>query len=185
MAKAAVAEKPQANGANNAGNANQQGYAIARTSGACAVTQRAFAPGEKFMAALRETPVGFERVDVSVERWNDFAKDDLVAFWQATMPQGNQKKPLFVDDTVLCDLFERLADVQEPAKLNFRFVLGLILMRKRLLQYDTTRRDGDAEFWQVKLKGREGALEMLNPHLDESQMQDVGQQLGEILNEQV
>ena len=28
--------------------------------------------------------------------------------------------------------FERLVDTTEPAKLNFRFVLGLILMRKRL-----------------------------------------------------
>ena len=84
---------------------------------------------------------GFERLDISMSAWPEFDKKDLLASWQTTMPQAEQKKKIFVDDEVLCGLFERLADATEPAKINFRFVLGLILMRKRLLNYETTRND--------------------------------------------
>ena len=67
------------------------------------------------MAALRETPLGFDRVDVSMSAWPQFDRQTIVAFWQATMPAQEQKKKLFVDDEVLCDLFERLKASGERA----------------------------------------------------------------------
>jgi hypothetical protein len=108
-----------------------------------------------------------------------------VAFWQATMPAHEQKKKLFVDDEVLCELFERLKDTTEPAKLNFRFVLGLILMRKKMLIYDTSRTEDGRDIWEMHFKGREDKLDLLDPKLDESQMAEVSQQLGQILNEEM
>src|SRR5690606_15894709 len=100
-------------------------YHVARPQGRCVVTGRQIEPDEKFMAALRETPEGFERLDVSMDAWQEFDKTDLVGFWQTTMPHPEQpKKKLFVDDEVLRNLFERLQDTTEPAKQNFRFVLG-------------------------------------------------------------
>ena len=161
------------------------GYDVARPLGKCAVTGETIAPGDKFMAALRETPLGFERVDVSMPAWPQFERSDVVAFWQATMPAQEQKKKLFVDDEVLCDLFERLKDAAEPAKLNFRFVLGLILMRKKLLLYEASRSDEGQDIWEMRFKGREERLDLLNPKLDESQMAEVSQQLGQILNEEM
>jgi hypothetical protein len=93
---------------------------------------------------------------------------------------------VFVDDEVLCGLFERLAEATEPAKVNFRFVLGLILMRKRLVIYDGTRADGDGrDVWVVRLKGREDRLDLVDPKLNEQQMSEVSQQLGEILNQEL
>src|SRR5689334_16280792 len=126
------------------------GYEVGRPGGKCVVSGRAIDPGEKYIAALRETPTGFERLDVAMEHWDTLDKTDLLASWQTIMPQAEQKKKLFVDDEVLCTLFERLADTQEPAKLNFRFVLGLILMRKRLIVYEDTHNDGDRELWSVR-----------------------------------
>jgi hypothetical protein len=161
------------------------GYEVARPLGKCQVCGRAIEPGEKFMAALRETPIGFERVDVSSECWEQFDRSNLLAFWQAVMPRPEAKKKLFVDDTVLCDLFERLSDASEPAKVNFRFVLGLILMRKRLIVYEGTRVDNDRELWNVRLKGREEVIDLFNPKLDESQVQEVSQQLSQILSEEL
>lgn len=137
------------------------------------------------MAALRETAAGFERVDVSMPAWPDFERKDVVAFWQTTMPKHEARKKLFVDDEVLCQLFERLADAAQPAKLNFRFVLGLILMRKRMLIYETTRHDGERELWTVRFKGKDDRLDLLNPRLTEEQVGEVSQQLGEILNEEL
>ena len=161
------------------------GYEVARPLGKCHVTGETIPPGEKFMAALRETPLGFDRVDVSMSAWPNFERKDIVGFWQATMPAQEQKKKLFVDDEVLCDLFERLKDTTEAPKLNFRFVLGLILMRKKMLIYDTSRTEDGKDIWEMHFKGREEKLDLLNPKLDESQMAEVSQQLGQILNEEM
>jgi hypothetical protein len=161
------------------------GYDVARPLGKCAVSGADILPGQKFMAALRETPAGFERVDVSVEAWPQFDRKDVLAFWQTTMPKHEQKRKVFVDDQVLCELLERLADATEPAKINFRFVLGLILMRKRMIVYENTRHDGGKEIWSVRFKGREDKLDLVNPKLDEQQVLEVSQQLSEILNEEL
>jgi hypothetical protein len=162
-------------------------YEVSRPHGVCAVTARAIEPGEKLMAALRETPTGFERLDICLDAWPSFTdRQDVLAFWQTVMPAPEQKaKKLFVDDEVLCDLFQRLAGAAEPAKLNFRFVLGLVLMRKRMLVYESSRNDGEREIWSVRFKGREQLMDLLNPRLDEAQVSEVSQQLGEILNEEL
>jgi hypothetical protein len=137
------------------------------------------------MAALRETPAGFERLDISLGAWPTFDRTEILGFWQTTMPKAEQKKKLFVDDQVLCEIFERLKDTTEPAKLNFRFVLGLILMRKRMIVYENTRIDSEREIWTVRFKGRDDTLDLVNPKLDEQQVVEVSQQLSQVLNEEL
>ena len=162
------------------------GYDVPRPAGVCAVSGRPIEPGEKFFAVVRETPTGLERLDVAPEAWERFERRDLLGFWQTTMPRPEQKaKKLFVDDEVLCTLFERLADTSEPAKLNFRFVLGLILMRKRIVLYETTRNEEGRDVWVVRLKGREDRLDLVDPKLTEAQVAEVSQQLGEILHQEL
>ncbi len=161
------------------------GYEVARPHGKCFVTGRTIEPGEKFMAALRDTPQGFERLDISRESWDEFDRTGVLAYWQAVMPRAEAKKKLFVDDTVVCELFERLGDVTEDVKLNFRFVLGLILMRKRLVIYDSTRTEPDREIWRVRMKGRDDLIDLLNPRLNEQQIVEVSQQLNQVLSEEL
>lgn len=163
----------------------QAGYDLARPMGKCHLTGETIAPGDKFMAALRETPAGFERLDISMSAWPSFDRAGVLGFWQTVMPAQEQKKKLFVDDEVLCELFERLKDTEEPAKLHFRFVLGLILMRKKMLIYDTSRTEDARDIWMVHFKGREDKLDLLNPRLDEAQVAEVSKQLGQILNEEL
>ncbi len=78
-----------------------------------------------------------------------------------------------------------LKDIGEPAKLNFRFVLGLILMRKRMIVYESSRDEDGKDIWTVRFKGKEDRMDLLNPRLNEQQVTEVSQQLGEILNEEL
>ncbi len=170
-----------------AGTATQKsgGYDVPRPVGKCAVSGDAIAPDEKFIAALRETATGLERLDISLRCWKDFDRSALLGFWQTSMPHGEQKKKTFVDDEVLCTLFERLGDATEPNKIHFRFVLGLILMRKRLVVYEGARHDADRDVWLVRMKGKDQKLDLTDPKLDEQQVAEVSQQLGQILNEEL
>jgi len=169
------------------------GYEVGKPQGKCAICGEAIPADDKFMAALRETPVGFERMDCMLTCWHRVDRQSIVAFWKTTMPKPDAaKKKLFVDDEVICSLFERLAEVAEPAKLSFRFVLGLILMRKRLLVYEGTRKEGDEggggtrrEIWSMRFRGREDVMDLLNPQLTEEQVGEVSRQMGEILNEEL
>lgn len=163
----------------------QGGYDVPRPGGHCAVTGRKIEAGERFFAAVRETPEGIERVDVSPEAWDGFDRSSLLAFWQTVMPAHEQKKKVFVDDEVLCTLFERLADASEPVKVNFRFVLGLILMRKRLIVYEDGRQQDGRDVWVVRMKGKDERLTLIDPKLDEQQVTEVSGQLGEILNQEM
>jgi hypothetical protein len=165
--------------------AKSSGYEVARPQGQCTVCASPIIPKQRFMAALTETPTGFVRADCCQPCWEKFDRQGLVAYWQAVMPEAHQKRQMFVDDTVLCELFERLSAVEEPAKLNFRFVLGLVLMRKRLVVYENSRQDAGREIWAVRLKGRQELLDMVNPRLDEQQVREVSGQLGEILNQEL
>lgn len=163
----------------------KSGYDVPRPLGKCAACGRDIPPGEKFVAAVRETATGLERLDICLNDWSSFDRAGLLGFWQTLMPQGQEKKKPFVDDEVLCTLFERLADATEPAKINFRFVLGLILMRKRLIVYEGARMIDERDVWVVRMKGKEEKLNLIDPKLNEQEMTEVSQQLGQVLNEEL
>lgn len=180
-------------------------YEIPRASGVCAASGRTLEPGETYYAALVDLPpdqqpgspesaLGLARVDVSAQAWEaGFRPQHLFSFWKSVVPEPNAKKKLFVDDAVLMNLLRRLADTDQPQRLAFRYVLALILMRKKLLRYDGVRTDEQQQSWWLltpKLdisKGPlgkwnpEDTLLVLDPRLDESQIEQVTQQLGEIL----
>lgn len=184
---------------------NASAYDIEKPSGLCAATGRQMEPGETYVAVLVEEGEGLKRIDLSLEAWREGRRPDrMLASWQTTVPQPNERKRVFVDDEVLMNLLRRLEEAVEPQRLAFRFVLMLILMRKKLLRYDRTETrpsdgataDGDAaaaDWWMLtpKLDLSKGPLgkwkddeviAVLDPHLDDEQIRQVGEQLGEILN---
>lgn len=162
------------------------GYSVSRPMGKCAISGTDIAPGDAFMAMLKESAEGLERVDVSLEQWPSVDHSQSLAYWRAVMPKPDavKKKP-FVDDEVLMQLFERLADTDEAHKVHFRFVLGLILMRKRMLVYEANEHIDGHDVWVVRRKGTDGKLILRNPHLTEEQVTAVSQQLGQIMNEEL
>lgn len=167
-----------------AAQTSNSAYPVGKPRGICAVSGVVISPGEAFISALVETPAGFERRDVRIEAWPDFPRDQVLAFWRTTMPAGEpKKKNILVDDATLADIFERLANVDSPEKIAFRFVLGLVLLRKRLLTHESTRKTAAGDVWVVRLRGRAEPMEMIDPHVDESQIQMVQEQLAQVLSE--
>lgn len=105
--------------------------------------------------AQAEPPSPFVRIDFCEGCWNQGKRPEqlspvelglaeegqtatltMFSFWKTTMPLPQQKKKLLVDDSVLMDVFQRMEGKTEPQEVRFRFVLALILMRKRLLKYE-------------------------------------------------
>lgn len=159
-------------------------FSLARPRGVCAATSEPIQSDEQFITALRETAQGFERLDIKLVAWDGFDRSNIVAFWKMTMPRAEAKKKMLVDDNVLCDLLERLQDVDSIDKQCFRFVLALILMRKRLVIYENTRVENEREIWTVRLKGKEQPFDLIDPKPTDEQIAAVKDQLGQILSEE-
>jgi|SRR5579884_2034456 len=143
-------------------------------------------------------PSPFARVDFCEKCWGEGKRPTppltMFSFWKTTVPVPEQKKKLLVDDSVLIDVFSRMEGKTEPQEIRFRFVLALILMRKRLLKYEGmeetkpqagTQDARPAEIWRMLPKGSDQPVHVINPHLTEEQIADVSQQLSAILAEEV
>jgi len=156
-------------------------YEVSRATGRCQVTGREFNEGEAFFTAIFETPQGFERRDFAPEAWQGPPVDCLCHF-QTRLPKKEEaRKKLFVDDDVLLNFFLRLADSQEAIKLRFRFVLSLILLRKRLLKYERTIREEAGEFWEMRMMKDKTLHRVFNPALDEAEIHELTGELSSIL----
>jgi len=89
---------------------------------------------------------------------------------------------LFVDDQMLLAFFERLAQETDQEKISFRFVLALVLMRKRRLKYDSSKIENDREIWRLRIVGSDNEFtDVLNPNLGEAQIEQLSSQIGQIL----
>src|SRR5436305_3197906 len=75
------------------------GYDVARPLGQCAICHQAILPSTKYVAALAETPAGFQRIDCCTNCWSPGCTSgaSIIAFWQTLMPRPEQKKKVFVD----------------------------------------------------------------------------------------
>ena len=155
-------------------------WTINKPLGECCGTGRQIEPGEEYFGALVEGEQGLERRDYSAEYWEQ-AKPEVFCFWKTKLADPDEKKEMFVSDEMLMAFFERLANETDAEKINFRFVLALVLMRKRRLKYDATRMDGNKEIWSLRVVGQKELAEVANPHLDDEQIEQLTSQIGQIL----
>jgi len=155
-------------------------WEIKKPLGQCCGTGQTICAGQEYFAALVETPEGLKRQDFCEQYWLQ-NKPAVYCYWKTKLPDSQEKKQLFVDDEMLMVFFDRLATETEPDKINFRFVLMLVLMRKRRLKYDSTAVKDGKEIWKLKVTGENRVVEVENPHLDEQQIERLSSQIGEIL----
>jgi hypothetical protein len=165
-------------------------YQVARPTGVCAASGEPLEPGVECVAVLCETPEdGFERHDFSPGAWERGERPEgLFSYWKTVVPEPQEKRRLLVDDAVLVDLFERLADDDRPQRIAFRFVLGLILLRKRKLKFVGREQEGDEERWKMLPRPSDPdavPMEVVNPRLSEDDVRELTGQLSEILQSEL
>jgi len=167
---------------------------IARPTGRCAATGAAIEPGQAFVATLVETDDGLTRLDYSPAAWEKGARPEppllFVGSWRTVMPEHDVKPRMFIDDDALNDLFEQLGEATETRRLALRYVLALILIRKRLLRLEGS--DGSTMLVRPKGvdlppdRGGDGPplVRVDDPGLDEQTLNEVTEQLGVVLGDE-
>lgn len=116
----------------------QQDWNIRQRSEVCDATGRPFAEGEVFHTALFREGEAFRRSDLCEEAWNALVTDGSAkrAFssWRSKFepPAPPPPEPLPRDDVE--GMLRRLTESNDPAHTNTRYLLAIMLERKRILR---------------------------------------------------
>jgi hypothetical protein len=172
----------------------ESGFEIVKATGVCVATGAPIPVGREYIAALVESAdrSTLERQDYSLEAWQSGSRpvpiSRLFGAWKAIMQAPSEKRKALVDDESLLDLFEQLQEATEASRISFRYILALLLMRKKLLKYDGTRRDGAAKGLVMLVRRTTRAdeppapvIEVSDPGMDQQAIADAIEQLGAVL----
>ncbi len=171
-------------------------FSLGRSTAHCAATGRALVPGEPIVATLCDQPTEagneaheFARIDFTEQAWGQGARPTgLVCFWRTTAPEPDQKRRLLVDDDTLLELFDRLEGDERAQRVAYRWLLCLILLRKKLLRHVRVERDASNEWWLVRKRGAADDLppiRVLNPRIKDEDLQELAEHLGEVMQSEL
>lgn len=170
-------------------------FQLGRFTAACAATGRTLSPGEPIVATLCDAPAGdesgheFVRRDFSIDSWNSGRRpESLVCFWRTVAPEPDQRRRMLVDDDTMVELFDRLEGDDRAQRVAYRWLICLILLRKRLLRQVRIDREGDTEWWLVQKRGMDDTvapIRVLNPRIRDEDLQELAEHLGEVMQSEL
>jgi len=110
----------------------------------CAITEHLFQDGEYFYTLLFHDKEGFRRMDLSEEAWqqrNDNMKP--FSFWRSKFEPPPPAVPEALEKGTAEDLLRHYMQDEQPQHANARYILSLMLERKRILKQIESKDDGD------------------------------------------
>ena len=149
-------------------------YQIQPSTRRCCVTGRELAPGEKVFSVLLDENGKFVRKDFSEEAWQG-PPPTAFSFWVGRVHAGDKKRRPPIDDELLLDCFGRLDGAIETEKVSFRFVLALLLMRRRRLKFEEARTEDGQEVLYLRCNQTGARQRVVNPNLTEEETASVQQ----------
>lgn len=155
-------------------------YQIQPNSRRCTITGKELQPGERFYSALLDEERHLVRKDFCESAWTG-PPNGAVSFWTGHVPTGADKvKPRF-DDDLLEDCFQRLEGQTEPGRVNFRYVVALLLMRRRRFRYETSVMEDGVEKLVLRCQRTQTKHEVINPRLSDEEMSQVQDEVFNVL----
>lgn len=167
-------------------------YSVNSPTPTCAVTGEPIAPGDPCVSMLFETEDGetLRRLDVSIPAWDKgdrpTSEGPLVAYWRTTMREKDAPQKALIGDDEVIDLFDQLEDADGDDQLAFRYLLCLILIRKKMLVWESAKpatKDARGVITVRRRKDKEGPLtEVIDPGLDDDSIESATGQLSAVMN---
>jgi len=126
----------------------------------------------------------FRRMDLCPDCWDPEGPAEYFSFWKAVVPdEEEQEKPLAkrIDAETIYDMFRRLEGHADPEQQKFRFILALMLMRKKRLKFTGVVDSPHGE--HLVLDDREEGVthKVLDPGLAEEEVDSLRGQIDRLL----
>ncbi|MDR1963273.1 MAG: hypothetical protein LBQ50_05800 [Planctomycetaceae bacterium] len=148
---------------------------IPRPSRICSATNRELQPGEVFFSVLIEEKDEVKRLDYAAENWKG-PPPEFLGWWKTTVPDSNDKKVRIAPNDILLNLFEQLS--LQPENADMRYVLALLLIRRRLFRYEREEENEKGQKMLIVYAIKENATYEIPVALpDRKRLEEVQQQL--------
>jgi len=113
-------------------------YEIQRCSRRCSATDRELRDGETCYSVLLAEGGQVVRRDFSAEAW-PAPPENALGWWKSTVVDPNAGRPHWAPNDVMLSYFERLSE--DPTAEDARYVLALLLVRRRVLRVEGREQD--------------------------------------------
>jgi hypothetical protein len=123
-------------------------FEVQRSSRRCAATDLPLEPGDVCYSVLEFRGAEIIRKDFSSAAWTD-PPNETFAWWRTRIPEPAAKKVKLAPNDVLLAIFDQLAD--DPLHQDMRYVLTLLLVRRRVFRLETVGGMLAAEMVQEQL----------------------------------
>ena len=154
-------------------------YEVQRCTRHCATTGRELQPGESFYSTLTAEGPRVVRHDYAPEAWQG-APDGVLGWWKSQVPAREGKKIQLAPNDVMLELLETLAD--DPTRQDMRYVLALLLVRRRVLRLEDTKHEDDGrEVSVLYCPRREATYRVATATPDDQRTAEIQDELSKLL----
>ena len=155
-------------------------YQIQTNTRKCSITGRELQPGEKYFSVLFDENGAFVRRDYCAESWT-VVPEGAYSFWAGRLPLESDARRPPIDDEMLFDCLRRMEAEIEPAKIKFRYVVALLLMRRKRLKFVETRHEDDRDLLILQSAQKGERITVIDPQLSDQEMNAVQDEVFEVL----
>jgi len=152
-------------------------FEVQRCTRRCAETDRKLEAGEVLFSVLEVEGADIVRKDYSCDAWKG-PPEDAFAWWKSKIPEPNGKQTKLAPNEVLLNLLDQLSE--QPHNVDMRYVLTLLLIRRRLLRLENLANDS-TETLHVYCPRRDESYEVPVVTPSDTRIEEIQQHLGELL----
>lgn len=113
-------------------------YELQRCTKRCHATGRELKPGDAYWSVVVVEGAELCRRDYSAEAWQG-PPEGAVGWWKAEIPSAKSRKRHWAPNDVMLQFFDELE--RQEDKQDIRYVLGLLLVRRRVMRQEESERD--------------------------------------------
>jgi hypothetical protein len=118
----------------------------------------------------------WQRLDFSAEGWSG-CPEGTIAVWQSVVPPPPAARKAPLNPDLLLSYFEQLVEEAQPHTEPLRYVLALLLVRKKKLRLEETRAEGEVEFLQFTSVDGPGLYEVRDLQLSDQELGELQETL--------
>ena len=154
-------------------------YKVQRCTRHCEASDRELLPGETFYSVLVAEGAEVQRHDYSAEAWTG-PPDGAVGWWKSQIPDRNANRKHWAPNDVMLQFFDELGE--QPDREDVRYVLALLLVRRRVMRLEETDVDEQGrEVLALYCPRREATYHVPAASPQQSRIDEIQEELAKLL----
>ncbi len=156
-------------------------FPIGRFSGQCARCEQPLRPGQAYYAVIWQEDDQYVRKDYDQACWTE-PPQGAIGVWRATVPLPRERrKARHVPAELLMRVFERLGETEGEPATRLRFVLALLLLRRKSLRDGGLTVQAGVQTWRMRRPADDTEFDVICPTLSAEDTEALSQQLADLL----